>query len=464
MIAYIRKFVKGFRPFKPISISLSPNTERDDVWLALKLVFCPWKWKKGKAVLGIEEEFKKYLGVHPVKSSEAGVPPKAGQFNGVKYAFAFNSGRSSLMAILRALELEPRSQVLLQAFTCNAAVNPIIWSGLEPVYVDCDENSFNIDIEDLKQKIGEKTKVLMVQHTFGLPAEMDKILEVAKQDGSTGSPQDNLILIEDCAHSLGAEYKGQKVGTFGKAAFFSFSRDKVISSVYGGIAVTNDPSLGEKLRQAQYKLAYPSYYWIFQQLLHPILINWVILPIYNFLDLGKIFLVLSQWLHILSKAVHWKEKRGEKPDYFPKKLPNALALLALNQFKKLEKFNNHRKEIADFYYQELRGTSFELPPNFPDRKNIFLRFTIKHSKAHEIIYDAWHKENILIGDWYTTPIAPYDTKLEEMKYQLGSCPKAERLAKTTFNLPTHINISYKDLERIINFLMVRQAHHKKRFK
>jgi len=410
--------------FKPISISLSPNTERDDVWLALKMIFMPWFWKRGKAVLELEEEFKKYLGV--------------------KYAVSFNSGRTGLLATLTALELEPGSEVLLQAFTCNAAVNPILWSGLKPVYVDCDENDFNIDIEELKRKITPKSKVVIVQHTFGLPANMDGILALVKRY--------DLILIEDCAHALGAEYKGQKVGTFGKVAFFSFSRDKVISSVYGGIAVTNDDKLGVKLLEFQRSINYPSYFWIFQQLLHPILINWAILPIYNFLDLGKIFLILSQWFHILSKAVHWKEKRGEKPDYFPKRLPNALALLALNQFKKLERFNNHRREIADFYYQELKNISFHLPQKFPERKNIFLRFTIKHLKTHEIIYRAWHKKNILIGDWYTSPIAPSGTNLEKLEYKIGSCPNAEKLSKITLNLPTHINISEKEAKKIVDFL------------
>jgi len=170
------------------------------------------------------------------------------------------------------------------------------------------------------------------------------------------------------------------------------------------------------------------------------------------LDLGKIFLVLSQWLHILSKAVHWKEKRGLRPDYFPKALPNALAILALNQFSKLDKFYNHRKKLADFYRQNLKNTSFVLPQENELSKQSYLRFTVKHKKAHEIIYEAWHKQNILLGDWYTTCIAPHDTKLSEMKYTPGTFPNAEQLAKETLNLPTHINITQKDAERIVNFL------------
>src|SRR3989338_8544060 len=390
-----------FQPFKPISISLSPNVQKDDVVLALKLLFQPWKWRRGLAIQKLEEEFKKYLGV--------------------KHAFSFNSGRSSLYAILKALNLPEGSDIALQAFTCNAVPNPVLGAGLNPVYVDC-ANDFNA-----------QGQVDIVQHTFGLPNERAL----------------NENVIEDCAHALGAQINGKKVGTFGKAGFFSFSRDKVISSVYGGMAVTNDDELAKKLEVLQKEFGQPSLFWIKQQLLHPILLYFFILPLYHFFDLGKMFLVLSQWLHLLSKAVHWKEKRGLRPDYFPKALPNALAMMAQNQFNKLEIFNKHRKEIAEFYYRELAGTKFGLPVK---ENNIFLRFTVIHPKAHEIIYDAWHKENILLGDWYTSVIAPDDTKLSEMRYQLGQCPNAERLSKITLNLPTHINISMEDAKRIVEFL------------
>jgi dTDP-4-amino-4,6-dideoxygalactose transaminase len=194
--------------------------------------------------------------------------------------------------------------------------------------------------------------------------------------------------------------------------------------------------------------------------------NYLILPTYRIL--GKYLLILFQWFQILSKAVHWREKRGLRPGYFPKRLPNALAVLALNQFKKLERFNNHRKEIAEIYRKELKeeakpssltratakgeeedlSSSLELPQ---EKEQIYLRFAVKHPKAHEIIKKAWQK-NILIGDWYTSPIAPHDTKLNKLQYQLGSCPKAEKLSRETFNLPTHINISQREAKKIIGFL------------
>jgi len=406
---------------KPISISLSPNTEPDDVGLAFGLLFCPWQWGRGGATEKLEQEFAKRLGV--------------------KYAFAFNSGRSAFLAILDTLNVEKGSEILLQAFTCNAVPNPVMWAGLRPVYVDCNEDDFNIDVEDLRRKVTPKSRAVIVQHTFGLPANMDRVMELCSEH--------NLVLIEDCAHALGAAYKGKQVGTFGRAAFFSFSRDKVISSVYGGMVITNDGILTEKLRAFQKTADYPSASWVAQQLLHPPVLNWKILPTYRVL--GKYVLVAFQVLHVLSKAVHWKEKRGMRPGYFPKRMPNALAILALRQLEKLGRFNEHRKKIARQYYKALADTSFELPEFFGERENIFLRFTVKHPKAHEIIQNAW-AQNLLLGDWYTSPVAPDDTRLEAVQYKQGSCPKAEKLAKITLNLPTHININKKQADQIIQFL------------
>jgi len=415
----------------PISISLSPNTQPDDIDLAQKLLA---QTKQNAdfdgAPRSLENQFKKYLGV--------------------KHASSFNSGRSSLMAILNGLELPSGSQVLLQALTCNAAANPIRWSGLEPVFVDCD-NTYNLDAADLAKKITPRSRAVIVQHTFGLPADMDAIIKICQKN--------NLILIEDCAHALGAAYHQQKVGTFGKAAFFSFSRDKIISCVYGGIAATSDDQLAQKIAAYQEKIGFPPTSWTRQQLRHPILMNRLILPTYSIL--GKYLLVLFQQVNVLSKAVHWKEKRGLCPDYFPRRLPGALALLASHQLEKLDKYNSHRQKTAQIYFQAFgeylasnnkKLLSFHLPPNPSDHQSVFLRFTLRRDNAAQIIKKAWSK-NLLLGDWYRTPVDPFDTLPETVGYQKGSCPRAEEFAGTMINLPTHINISENQARQIINFLL-----------
>jgi dTDP-4-amino-4,6-dideoxygalactose transaminase len=419
--------MKHCQYFKPISISLSPNTEKDDVDLALELIFKPNLWKEGKEIGQLEEEFKKYLRV--------------------EYAISFNSGRSALMAILDALGIKKEDEILIQAFTCNSAVNPILNLGAKPVFVDVDE-TINLDPEDLKKKITKKSKAVMIQHTFGWPAKIDQILEICKKY--------NLYLIEDCAHSLGAKFHGKFCGTFGNASFFSFGRDKIISSVFGGMAVTNNNEIGERIKNFKEKLNFPSNFWIFQQLLHPILTNYLVLPAYGISsNLGRIILGSFHILKILSKGVYKKEKEGKIPKYFPRKLPNALAILALNQFKKLEKFNKHRREIAKFYENELKNSKFILPLAKPKENIIptFMRYPILTDfDSNEILKEA-RKEKIYLDDgWRKSPIVPPDTKIDKMEYRFDSCPKAEKLAQKILNLPTHINISQKDAQKIIGFL------------
>jgi len=458
---------------KPISISLSPNTQKDDVFLALRTILQLWNWKsfnvvprnvpRGSAINAegtlkstlnyaeqLEENFKQYLGV--------------------KYAFAFNSGRSALMAILSVLEISKDEEILIQAFTCNAVPNPIIWQGARPVYVDIDE-TLNIDPDDLEKKITPKSRAIILQHTFGVLAQIEKILTLAECY--------NLKIIEDCAHSLGAEYgfrakrenhpalsppseragsstfqpryASGKAGTFGDVAFFSFGRDKVISCVYGGMVATNNPDLAKRLKEFQEKCGSPSNFWTLQQLLHPIIFA-VALPTYYFFNFGKFLIWFCQKIKLLSKAVTKKEKKGENPDYFPQKMSNALAILALNQLKKLNKFNEHRRKIAEFYENNLRENFSVVSRPVSRSFAVSWKYPIFMANPKEIRKRA-KKEHIILDDgWWGSPVVPPDTDLEKMKYKRGDCPKAEKIAKTILNLPTHINISIYDAQKIINSL------------
>jgi len=413
---------------KPISISLSPNTEEDDVRLAFKLLFQPWRYKNSENYSRyLEEEFKKYFGV--------------------KYAISFNSGRSALMAILDALEIKKDDEILIQAFTCNSAVIPILNRGAKPIFVDVDD-TLNLAPEDLTKKITQRSKAVMIQHTFGWPAQIEEINKIAKAN--------NLYLIEDGAHSLGAKYKGKFCGTFGDAAFFSFGRDKIISSIFGGMAITINQKIGEGIKEFRDKLDYPSNSWIFQQLLHPIFVNYLILPAYGLNQLlGRILLGFFHQLQILSKAVYKNEKKGEIPQCFPKCLPNALAILALNQFKKLERFNEHRREIAAFYQDALKNTNFVLPlaKEGGNRTPTFMRYPILTNLNTDKTLSQARKRKIYLDDgWRKSPVVPPDTEIKKMEYTFGSCPKAEKVANSIVNLPTHINISEKEAEIIINFL------------
>lgn len=419
---------------KPISISLSPNVQTDDTFLAAKLLLKMVGVRKrgaaggevaSEASLKLEQKFREYLGA--------------------KYAFSFNSGRSALFTILKVLDIKDDDEVLLQTFTCNAVPNPVLWVGGKPVYVDIDE-SLNIDPIDLERKITPNSRAIIVQHTFGVPAKIDTILEIARRH--------KLIVIEDCAHALGANYNGRPVGTFGDVAFFSFGRDKIISSVWGGMVTTNNEGIAKRIESLHASLPIPSKSWALRQILHPILFS-IIIPTYYLF--GKYFLILLKAARGVGLAVSQKERLGQKPDMFPARMPNALAIIALHQFEKLERYNEHRKEIARTYVDLLKSDfnrsveSVEI--GFQQIKNgaIYLRFNITHPKAREIIKNA-KKKHILLGDWYSNVIDPKGTDFEKMKYIHGSCPNAEKIAEESINLPTHINISTKDAKRIVQYL------------
>lgn len=408
--------------FFPISISLSPNVQKDDIFLACKTVLSPWSWKNGKKIEELENMFKKYFGV--------------------KYAISFNSGRSSLMSILYAFGIGFDDEVLIQAYTCNAVPNPIIWSGAKPIYVDINgENDLTMDVNDLEKKITNKSKAIIVQHTFGFIANIEKILSLAKKY--------NLKVIEDCAHVLGAEYCGKKVGTFGDVSFFSFGRDKVISSVFGGMVLTDNADFAEKIKEFQKKCDPSSNFWIFKQLLHPIIFSFA-LPVYDFFWLGKIILLFFQKIGLLSKAVTKNEKQGKKPDYFPYAMPNALARLAINQFKKIDIFNKHRQKIIYFYDKQLKTRYIE-------KDNLFLlKYSIVVENPKELMEKGKNKNIILNDGWFGSPIMPLGTNLSKMNYNIGSCPKAEKISKSILNLPTHINISFNAAEKIVKCIQLKK--------
>jgi len=401
---------------KVISCSLSPNTEADDVRLALKVLFSPRLWQEGEATGEVENWFKQYFKVESCVS--------------------FNSGRSALLALLQALGIGKSDEVLTQAFTCVAVPNSLIWAGAKPVFVDIDE-SFNLDVQDAEKKLSPQTKAVIIQHTYGIPARMEQILSFAEKH--------KLFVIEDCAHALGGKYQGKKLGTLGDAAFFSFGRDKVLSSVWGGVALINAKcqmtNAKNKLKEIQKSLPMPSKFWILQQLLHPLAFP-LILASYN-LGIGKGLLFLLQRLGLLSLPVYRGEKRGIRPDDFPAKYPNALAILLLNQLQKLAEFNQRRRASAANYWLSLRSHPM-IRAARPVSGAIYLRYPIRMKNPLNPSNRA-KAGGVLLGNWYHHIIDPAGVDLAAVGYQLGSCPQAETAARQILNLPTLISASQRDL-------------------
>ena len=161
-------------------------------------------------------------------------------FIGARYAIAVNSGRSGMELILGVLEFKRGDEIIIPAYTLKDLIGVITSVGLVPVPADINLETFNIDPDSIARKITDKTRAILTAHLFGTPCQIGKISEIVKGK--------SIFVIEDCAHSVGAEYDGRQTGSFGKAAFFSFETIKPINTYGGGMVVTNDEKLAGKMR------------------------------------------------------------------------------------------------------------------------------------------------------------------------------------------------------------------------
>lgn len=178
-----------------------------------------WISSKGKFIPLFERKFAEYLGVHQAAS--------------------VCNGTVALHAALLALGVGPGDEVIVPTLTYIASVNAITYTGASPVFVDSLPDTWQMDPDDVQKKITPRTKALMAVHLYGHPCQLNRLRELAKKHG--------VYLIEDCAEALGSEFQNRKVGNFGDIATFSFFGNKTVTTGEGGMVVTNDQTLHDRV-------------------------------------------------------------------------------------------------------------------------------------------------------------------------------------------------------------------------
>ncbi len=164
-----------------------------------------------------------------------------GHEHGVQYCYGVSSGTAGNHLVLWSLGIGPGDEVILPVNTFIATAWGATLCGAKPVFVDCEPESFNIDPKRVEQKITHSTKAIVVVHLYGQPANLDPLLEIAARH--------NILLVEDCAQAHFAEYKGKRVGSFGRASSFSFYPGKNLGAYgEGGAVVTNDTDIARKIK------------------------------------------------------------------------------------------------------------------------------------------------------------------------------------------------------------------------
>ena len=311
------------------------------------------------------------------------------EYIGVKYGIATSSGTTALHTALLAAGIKPGDEVITTPFTFIATANSILYCNAKPVFADIDEKTFNINPDEIEKKITEKTKAILPVHLYGQPADMERILEICETH--------NLLLIEDAAQALGAEFNNKKVGSFGICAIFSFYPTKNITTGEGGMIVTNDENLAERCRKIRNHGEYQRY----------------------FVD---------------SLGYNYR-------------MTDIAAAIGLTQFRKLEKFNKKRIKNAKFLTKHLKDIE-EIEVPFVDKrvKHVFHQYTIKTSRRDEL-KEFLEKRGIQAVVYYPLPI--HKQKFYQDLGYKETLPVAESIALKVLSLPVHQNLKKEDLEFIV---------------
>lgn len=330
--------------------------------------------------------------------------------------YYFYKGRDALEFILTAYGVAEDEPVLTQAFSCHALEAAIRRAGGIPQYVDLDTKRANPSVTTISAayKKAPTARILIIQHTLGVPAAIEKIREWCTAN--------DILLVEDLAQAVGGtDSSGALLGSTADAVLFSFGRDKVVDAVTGGACMLRRKPLGFK--NENYRTL--TTHRFKRDQLYPLLTYCIryLYPIF----LGRVLLYLARLFKIIQSPI--------KPrfDYITA-LPTAVAALAVRQLSGLESQLEHRRSIAQLYYSKLadlcpvewgvleRGSNLRFPilVKHPDTLLKYL------ASQHIYIQDRWYRAAVDSGS------LQYFSK-----YKAGSCPVAESFAVEIVNLPTH---------------------------
>ncbi len=352
-------------------------------------------------------------------------------YHGLKYAFSFASGRMSLYAILKSLGIGRDDEVILPAYNCVVCPNAILYTGAKPIYVDIDKETFNIDPKKIEEKITKKTKAIMVQHTFGFPCDMDKIQKISNKH--------HIPIIEDCAHALGGEYKGKKLGSIGIASFFSSDHTKIISTSTGGMVLTDDEELAKKIKKIYMQSPFLPKLTILRVLFTFISENFLWNPHLAF---------IGRWI----VALFWKfpffffldENKIQRPTNYPypARLSNIQAKIGIRQMEKLEINISFRRKISKEYDKIFDLYKEQFENNTNTKKHTFLRYTFLINDLENIKYFRnKYRKYVYLGDWFNSISHGRTDSLDKINYTIRDCPIAEYVSRHNVNLPTHQKIN-----------------------
>lgn len=320
---------------------------------------------------------------------------KFASYCGQKYGVATSNGTVALHLALKALGVEEGDEVIVPTLTFVATANAVTYCNAKPVFVDSHPDYWCIDPEEIEEKITRRTKAIIPVHLYGHPCDMKPIMDISKVH--------NLYVIEDAAEAHGAEYRGKKVGSFGDISCFSFYGNKIITTGEGGMCLTDNEELAERMR------------FLRDQAMNP-------------------------------NKRYWHDAIG-----FNYRMTNLQAAVGVAQLEKLDGFIERKRQIAYWYAEELKGLQekglIKLHPEMPWAKCVYWMYSVLvENENRDNLMKKLEERGIGTRPFFYPMhvLPPYQTK---KRY-----PVAEELSKKGVNLPSVLDLNKEDVRYIIEII------------
>ena len=366
-------------------------------------------------------------------------------------SITFWRGRVALYAILKARGIRSGDAVIVPGYTCFAVPSAVCFVGAEPVYADIEPSTYNLSLETIQSALRKKpranVKAIIIQHTYGIPADTQPIVAWARDRGIT--------TVEDCAHVFGSRYRDDSgkwlpVGSLADASFFSSQWTKPISTGLGGWVNTEDPNLRAELQRFRSEdCVHPpkgevamlaAQVGIRTLVSHP-RIDWIVKRVYQTL--------YSRGLLVGTSSR--QELRAQMPSGYAKRMSSFQEQLLRRSLSE-DFVVAHRRRLKSVYDEALELAGLPLL-NLAERFDpVLLRYPVRINQKARALAEA-KKYGFEIGDWYTHPIdRPEGLDAEVLGYRPGACPEGELASRGVVNLPMGRRVTEKSARRMVGFL------------
>jgi len=328
----------------------------------------------------------------------------AAEYVGRQYAVSFNSGTSALHALMLACKIGDGDKVVVPSFTFIATANAPLFTGATPLFADVEQERFGLDVESVSQKVDDKVKAVMPMHYGGAVCRDIQLLKELTEERK-------IFLIEDAAESLGSAVNGVKAGCFGDAAMFSFCGNKVITTGEGGIVVTDDGAISERLR---------------------------LIRSHGRLESEPYFLTVKT-LDYIELGYNWR-------------MSSITAALGLSQLKKMEKIISMRQDCAAYLSSNLKKMDWiKVPEKSEKSKHVYQMYTIRVTsgrKARDSLRSFLAEKGIM-SKVYFEPVHLTYFYRKRFGYREGELPITEKLSDEVLTLPIYPTMTKEEMNYLI---------------